>query len=46
MDVGALTLFLWALEEQEKLLEFYERVSGTGMHASYIWPGGVAQDMP
>ena len=46
MDVGALTPFLWAFEEREKLLEFYERVSGARMHASYIRPGGVAQDLP
>jgi NADH dehydrogenase (ubiquinone) Fe-S protein 2 len=46
MDVGALTPFLWAFEEREKLLEFYERVSGARMHASYIRLGGVAQDMP
>ena len=46
MDVGALTPFLWAFEEREKLLEFYERVSGARMHANYIRPGGVAQDMP
>jgi len=45
-DVGALTPFLWAFEEREKLLEFYERVSGARMHASYIRPGRVAQDMP
>jgi NADH dehydrogenase (ubiquinone) Fe-S protein 2 len=36
MDVGALTPFLWAFEEREKLLEFYERVLGAKMHASYI----------
>uniref|UniRef100_Q8W9T0 NADH dehydrogenase [ubiquinone] iron-sulfur protein 2 n=1 Tax=Mesostigma viride TaxID=41882 RepID=Q8W9T0_MESVI len=46
MDVGALTPFLWAFEEREKLLEFYERVSGARMHAAYIRPGGVAQDIP
>jgi len=46
MDVGALTPFLWAFEEREKLVEFYERVSGARMHANYIRPGGVAQDMP
>uniref|UniRef100_U5YF06 NADH dehydrogenase [ubiquinone] iron-sulfur protein 2 n=1 Tax=Entransia fimbriata TaxID=130991 RepID=U5YF06_9VIRI len=46
MDVGALTPFLWAFEEREKLMEFYERVSGARMHASYIRPGGVAQDLP
>ncbi|CAN6487196.1 unnamed protein product [Victoria cruziana] len=46
MDVGASTLFLWAFEEREKLLEFYERVPGARMHASFIQPGGVAQDLP
>jgi NADH dehydrogenase (ubiquinone) Fe-S protein 2 len=46
MTLGALTLFLWAFEEREKLLEFYERVSGARMHANYIRPCGVAQDMP
>ncbi len=46
LDVGALTPFLWAFEEREKLMEFYERVSGARMHASYIRPGGVAQDIP
>ena len=34
LDVGALTPFLWAFEEREKLMEFYERVSGARMHAS------------
>eukprot|EP00879_Flechtneria_rotunda_P006701 GHRR01007041.1.p1 GENE.GHRR01007041.1~~GHRR01007041.1.p1 ORF type:complete len:384 (+),score=91.69 GHRR01007041.1:186-1337(+) len=46
MDVGALTPFLWAFEEREKLMEFYERVSGARMHAAYFRPGGVAQDLP
>jgi NADH dehydrogenase I D subunit len=46
MDVGALTPFLWGFEEREKLLEFYERVSGARMHANYIRPGGVSQDIP
>ena len=46
MDVGALTPFLWAFEEREKLIEFYERVSGSRMHACYIRPGGVALDLP
>jgi NADH dehydrogenase (ubiquinone) Fe-S protein 2 len=46
MDVGALTPMLWAFEEREKLMEFYERVSGARMHAAYIRPGGVAQDLP
>jgi NADH dehydrogenase (ubiquinone) Fe-S protein 2 len=46
LDVGALTPFLWAFEEREKLMEFYERVSGARMHAAYIRPGGVAFDLP
>ena len=46
MDVGAMTPFLWAFEEREKLMEFYERVSGARMHASYIRPGGVISDLP
>lgn len=46
IDVGALTPFLWAFEEREKLMEFYERVSGARMHAAYIRPGGVAFDLP
>jgi NADH dehydrogenase (ubiquinone) Fe-S protein 2 len=46
MDVGALTPFLWAFEEREKLIEFYERVSGARIHANYIRPGGVIADLP
>src|SRR3984957_7515794 len=46
LDVGALTPFLWGFEERDRLLEFYERVSGARMHASYIRPGGVAFDLP
>lgn len=46
LDVGALTPFLWGFEEREKLMEFYERVSGARMHAAYIRPGGVSQDLP
>jgi len=42
MDVGALTPFLWGFEEREKLLEFYERVSGARMHANYYRVGGIA----
>lgn len=45
LDVGALTPFLWAFEEREKLMEFYERVSGARFHASYIRPGGVSSDV-
>ncbi|KAK0763203.1 NADH dehydrogenase I, D subunit [Trichoderma afarasin] len=46
MDVGALTPFLWGFEEREKLMEFYERVSGARFHAAYVRPGGVHQDIP
>jgi NADH dehydrogenase (ubiquinone) Fe-S protein 2 len=46
MDVGAMTPFLWAFEEREKLMEFYERVSGARMHSAYIRFGGVSQDIP
>ena len=46
LDVGALTPFLWGFEEREKLMGFYERVSGARMHASYIRPGGVSKDLP
>lgn len=46
MDVGAMTPFLWSFEEREKLMEFYERVSGARMHAAYFRPGGVSMDLP
>ena len=45
MDVGALTPPLWGFEEREKLMVFYERASGSRMHAAYIRPGGVHQDV-
>jgi NADH-quinone oxidoreductase subunit D len=46
LDVGAITPSLWGFEEREKLMEFYERVSGARLHANYFRPGGVHQDMP
>jgi len=46
LDVGALTPFLWGFEEREKIMEFYERVSGARMHAAYFRIGGVSQDLP
>jgi NADH-quinone oxidoreductase subunit D len=46
LDVGAITPALWGFEEREKLMEFYERVSGARLHANYYRPGGVAKDMP
>ena len=46
MDVGALTPPLWGFDEREKLMVFYERASGSRMHAAYFRPGGVHQDLP
>jgi NADH-quinone oxidoreductase subunit D len=46
MDVGALTPPLWGFEEREKLMLFYERASGSRMHAAYFRVGGVHQDIP
>ena len=46
LDVGALTPALWGFEEREKLMVFYERVSGSRLHANYFRPGGVHIDMP
>jgi len=43
LDIGALTPFFWLFEEREKMMEFYERVSGARMHAAYVRPGGVNQ---
>jgi NADH-quinone oxidoreductase subunit D len=46
LDVGATTPLLWLFEEREKIMGFYERVSGSRMHSNYFRPGGVAQDLP
>lgn len=46
LDVGALTPPLWGFEEREKLMVFYERASGSRMHAAYFRVGGVHQDLP
>lgn len=46
LDIGAMTPFFWLFEEREKMMEFYERVSGARMHAAYVRPGGVSQDLP
>ncbi|MFQ5785208.1 MAG: NADH-quinone oxidoreductase subunit D [Alphaproteobacteria bacterium] len=46
LDVGAMTPFLWMFEDRETLMEFYEAASGARMHAAYIRPGGVHQDIP
>ena len=46
MDVGALTPTLWGFEERETLMGFYEKVSGSRLHANYFRAGGVHQDLP
>ncbi|PPR11642.1 MAG: NADH-quinone oxidoreductase subunit D [Alphaproteobacteria bacterium MarineAlpha11_Bin1] len=46
LDVGAMTPLLWGFEEREKLLGFYERVSGARFHSAYFRPGGVHRDLP
>ena len=46
LDVGAMTPLLWMFEEREKLMEFYEAVSGQRMHANYYRFGGVNRDLP
>jgi NADH dehydrogenase (ubiquinone) Fe-S protein 2 len=46
LDVGAMTPYFWGFEAREQLMEYYERVSGARMHAAYIRPGGVSQDLP
>ena len=46
LDIGAMTLFLYAFREREDLMDAYEAVSGTRMHATYYRPGGVARDLP
>jgi NADH-quinone oxidoreductase subunit D len=46
LDVGALTPPLWGFEEREKLMVFYERASGSRMHAAFFRVGGVHQDLP
>lgn len=46
LDLGAMTMFLYAFREREDLLDCYEAVSGARMHACYFRPGGVARDLP
>lgn len=46
LDVGAITPLLWGFEDRERLMEFYDRASGSRMHANYFRPGGVHQDLP
>lgn len=46
LDIGAMTVFLYAFREREDLLDCYEAVSGARMHATYYRPGGVYRDLP
>jgi NADH-quinone oxidoreductase subunit D len=46
LDIGAMTIFLYCFREREDLLDCYEAVSGTRMHATYYRPGGVYRDLP
>lgn len=46
LDIGAMTPLFWLFEEREKIMEFFERVSGARMFAAYVRPGGVAFDLP
>jgi len=46
LDVGAMTIFLYAFREREDLIDCYEAVSGSRMHATYYRPGGVYRDLP
>jgi len=46
LDVGAMTIFLYAFREREDLMDCYEAVSGARLHATYYRPGGVARDLP
>ena len=46
LDVGAMTVFLYAFREREDLMDTYEAVSGARMHAAYYRPGGVYRDLP
>ena len=46
LDVGAMSIFLYCFREREKLIDAYEAVSGSRMHATYYRPGGVYRDLP
>jgi len=46
LDIGAMTVFLYCFREREDLMDCYEAVSGTRMHATYFRPGGVYRDLP
>ena len=46
LDVGAMSVFLYAFRDRERIFDFYEEVSGARMHANYFRPGGVGRDLP
>jgi NADH-quinone oxidoreductase subunit D len=46
LDIGAMTMFIYCFREREQLMDVYEAVSGTRMHATYYRPGGVYRDLP
>ncbi|MDQ6961411.1 MAG: NADH-quinone oxidoreductase subunit D [Mariprofundaceae bacterium] len=46
LDIGAMTVFLYAFREREDIFDYYEAVSGARMHAAYFRPGGVSLDLP
>ncbi|MBF0438770.1 MAG: NADH-quinone oxidoreductase subunit D [Magnetococcales bacterium] len=46
LDVGAMTMFIYAFRERERIIDMYEGVSGARIHAAYFRPGGVARDLP
>ena len=46
LDLGSVTPFLWALEDREKLIYYYEAVSGARMHTAYLRAGGISSDLP
>lgn len=46
LDIGAMSVFLYAFKDREFLMDFYEEVSGARMHANYFRPGGVSRDLP
>ena len=46
LDVGAITPFTWTLRDRERILDLFEQLSGARLLYNYIWPGGVAHDLP